>query len=575
MTTITVEQIVGAVTTKLGIQSESPLQAAPWDVVLQDHALVQQISTELYALLEQVLFYEGGKHLKATKPIFQQYLRQSIHYQLGLLDADELTDDDVGTLKINYQQFRDSYLKEDRSGRIRRVEAAVRKAIDVRDSGPNEGKVSGAVTVPLARRPVGEAGAESASPIGSIPDEEPRDELPPAKPSWEYRPLPVGLDPHEEFDARQAPGTPGYTIIGARARGKKHKHEGTHCDDWFEFTTVGEWNLIAVSDGAGSRKFSRVGAKAACQAAVRTMAGLLKNVSITIGSRTELPEFFARKPNGSFEATEVESVQHALHGGMEAAYAAVEAEYRTRSSGSQALDYIAELARDIELADLSCTLLLAAHSSFKHKNKDYSLVLACQIGDGMTAAVFDGGTTSVLGIADSGAFSGETEFLTSKGKPELEALRSRTHVSVGPLNALMVMTDGVADDYFPNETEAARLFADLMLVGIVPGPKRPRLVGPDLKLVERAEAVDYVDRVPTVSEAPAELPIASTQKLAEGLKITVADLVAKPGVLSALARPISDATPPQERLRQWIDAYQVRGSFDDRTLVVLYREELG
>jgi hypothetical protein len=29
-----------------------------------------------------------------------------------------------------------------------------------------------------------------------------------------------------------------------------------------------------------------------------------------------------------------------------------------------------------------------------------------------------------------------------------------------------------------------------------------------------------------------------------------------------------------DRLRLWLDAYHVRGSFDDRTLVALHREEL-
>ena len=38
-------------------------------------------------------------------------------------------------------------------------------------------------------------------------------------------------------------------------------------------------------------------------------------------------------------------------------------------------------------------------------------------------------------------------------------------------------------------------------------------------------------------------------------------------------RPAGAASPKHaERLRLWLDAYQVRGSFDDRTLVVLHHE---
>ena len=37
--------------------------------------------------------------------------------------------------------------------------------------------------------------------------------------------------------------------------------------------------------------------------------------------------------------------------------------------------------------------------------------------------------------------------------------------------------------------------------------------------------------------------------------------------------PLTATCPkPADRLRLWLDAYQVRGSFDDRTLVVLHHE---
>jgi len=57
----------------------------------------------------------------------------------------------------------------------------------------------------------------------------------------------------------------------------------------------------------------------------------------------------------------------------------------------------------------------------------------------------------------------------------------------------------------------------------------------------------------------------------------VEELAAAPNLLMAGAR----ATPLRERfkgtaaadlLRIWLDSYHVRGSFDDRTLVVLHRE---
>src|SRR5262249_28969779 len=59
----------------------------------------------------------------------------------------------------------------------------------------------------------------------------------PAASGWKYLPPPAGEpDAHEESAARLATSPEGWPLLGARVRGKKHKHEGTHCDDWFEFT---------------------------------------------------------------------------------------------------------------------------------------------------------------------------------------------------------------------------------------------------------------------------------------------------------------------------------------------------
>ena len=59
-----------------------------------------------------------------------------------------------------------------------------------------------------------------------------------------------------------------FQVIAARVRGKKHKHDGSNCDDWFDTKNVDGIFLSAVSDGAGSKKFSRIGLRAACKGAV-------------------------------------------------------------------------------------------------------------------------------------------------------------------------------------------------------------------------------------------------------------------------------------------------------------------
>ena len=95
----------------------------------------------------------------------------------------------------------------------------------------------------------------------------------PVSPQWLYKPVPANEpDVHEEFACEAIVSPEGHPILAARVRGKKHKHEGTNCDDWYEVKNSGCWTIIAVADGAGSKKFSRVGARVSCQEAVRVLA---------------------------------------------------------------------------------------------------------------------------------------------------------------------------------------------------------------------------------------------------------------------------------------------------------------
>ena len=85
---------------------------------------------------------------------------------------------------------------------------------------------------------------------------------------WKYLPIPTD-EPEPAPEYLQCDTTlPGGRVIAARVRGKKHKHEGTNCDDWFEIANVDDVTFIAVSDGAGSKKFSRIGARESCKASV-------------------------------------------------------------------------------------------------------------------------------------------------------------------------------------------------------------------------------------------------------------------------------------------------------------------
>lgn len=410
----------------------------------------------------------------------------------------------------------------------------------------------------------------------------------PAVAQWKYLPLPNDEpDKHDEYYFKSGKSPDGLKLIGARVRGKMHKHNGTNCDDWFEFAVSGAWTIIAVSDGAGSKKFSRVGAKISCQAAVYDLAEKLKAIEIKARETKEaLQADLGQEADWAFIGKDIDSAQNALHEAMKVAYDAVN---KKAEECDKLKDYYKALGnRDIDIKDFSATLLLAVHTTIKVGENQYSLVLTCQVGDGILAAISKEGTLKLLGKPDSGQFAGQTEFLTSKKKLDRENLIKKTFVFPGNLKALMVMTDGVADDYFPNDPRILDLYGDLVLnqvIGIrkpddseISGKLRPTNLG-SLTGVQDAKQKFQVTQQAITPDGTKDVKISYVDAYAKELGVSPQNVVASSALLwaGATGEPMCDECkdkPPEEKLRIWLDSYYHRGSFDDRTLVVLYREEV-
>ncbi len=402
---------------------------------------------------------------------------------------------------------------------------------------------------------------------------------PPPPVGWQCKPIPDAPEPYPEFAALPLADAPaGFRGFGANVRGKKHKHDGTNCDDAFAFARAGDWTVVAVADGAGSKKLSRLGARAAVAAALATLTGDLAGHALT--ERTTSAEWLAalgRERDGSdFAAADVQAVAASLHQSMRDALTALErvaAELQGRD------DIAAFLSRPAEVADLSCTLLLAVTRAIVADGKPYHLVVGCQVGDGLIGTVSRAGSVTQVGAADSGGHAGETDFLTSSGKTEPAFLAKKTAAALTDLQALLVMTDGVADDYFPAGDHLARLWGDLVVNGV------PDLEAPTADAVANAlsgspltaeEAAGFAYEVGTEVVAPDPRPMAylrSCETFAQRLDTTAAELVKRPAALWAGRKPL-EAPTAEARLKLWLDSYHVRGSFDDRTLVVLHREDL-
>ena len=262
-----------------------------------------------------------------------------------------------------------------------------------------------------------------------------------------------------------------WSISVASLRGKSHAHEGKHRDDSFSCETQNGWSIIAVADGAGSCRLSRVGAKIACQTATAYLKQCLNSDFCLNGDDGASIEFSI--PNEE----DLLLIRHFLISAINDAITTISKEAKSRQ---------------INKDELSTTLLLAIHHEWGNK----SLVASIQVGDGAIALWHGGKNISIMGTADSGSYGGETKFITSNSLDK--ELSTRVFFAIKPdVDAIVLMTDGVSDDFFPYDKFMPGMFEEIIC----------KLIGTE---------------------------------------------------------------NPEAALLEWL-AYERRGSFDDRTIAVLYR----
>jgi hypothetical protein len=387
---------------------------------------------------------------------------------------------------------------------------------------------------------------------------------------WKY--LPVPEDQPEPYP-ETIQGTvdfPGSRIIAARVRGKMHKHEGTNCDDWYELAHLDRITFAAVSDGAGSRMFSRIGARESCKAAV---GALVKGFEELFADNPDVKEDVTLPLEDSRCMDACGKLAGIVQQSVVKAYEAVESAFEERRNDPA---YRKALGREPEFRDFSGTLLIAVLIPVCRETKEH-LVITCQIGDGMIAILNSkgdfAGSVKLMGVPDSGEYSGQTEFLTSEKMKKIETLQCRTMISRTIVDTVMLMSDGVADDYFPNETQIRRLYFDLIVNGILDRETD------DIAISEiPREQMNLFKRVPDpmvypwVNDRSVMVPIQYTSRIMEATGLSLEDLW-KDRTILALARhelvKADKCADPGERLRTWLDNYVERGSFDDRTLVIV------
>ncbi len=402
-------------------------------------------------------------------------------------------------------------------------------------------------------------------------------------------------------------GKSGY-FVAAAVRGRGHKQDAVFCDDSFDFLEVAGWRVVIVSDGAGSAPFSRVGSDLACKSARASLeSGLvladlsahhLDEANLGVIQQTpELDPFLARACEAMAKAflAAHQSIQSWVSQQNEAAHEKssvrlwVDNKYRGTEKEQARLDPEKnDLPLRVLEKDCHCTLLIVAYSTVLLKKSDgtqreMGLSLSSAVGDGMTV-VFRRTNVSnnVLPLMspDIGEFSGQTQFIDgfTTSAESFKARRRLLFVGAhSDIIAVAAMTDGVADDYYGGKKGMERLYCDLILNGVLPS----RLgvdgleQGKECKNSPSGSVLEILVEPRGEGVGPRTQPVKYADRYLACLGLTETSLLSDPLLLHGLATADPNTMPENatpkaeaERLRIWLDAYTVQGSFDDRTLVM-------
>lgn len=383
-------------------------------------------------------------------------------------------------------------------------------------------------------------------------------------PLWKYKQIPYNEpSPSKEYETRYI-NNEEYSILGASVRGKKHKHEGSNCDDIFKFDCVDDWVIIVVSDGAGSKKLSRIGAKVSCETVVTAMKNgyeKLKNDSLDLIANLGQPS------ESQIFLNSCRSIANVIQKAVMEGILAVENNYRVCKKNE---NYIQYLGREVQYTDFAATLLAAAIIPVFVGCEKQHLIVSIQIGDGAIIILNESekakNAIKIMGKADEGNFAGETEFLTSNGMKNIETLMNRTQITRKKFSHFMIMTDGVSDDYFPIGIHGLKLYIDLILNGILDNSE----IENKNKQYSIPEPICYQ----WVNDMNVKVSLQYSEVIMKALKMELTEMWDNKydicaNYIESYKQMISIIDNKEEMLKMWLDNYTIRGSFDDRTLVIL------
>ncbi len=262
---------------------------------------------------------------------------------------------------------------------------------------------------------------------------------PDPKSLWKNKPSETSDPFWKEDDVAIAAPLGDKHIVAASKRGRSHANTGAFRDDdyAFEHEAASGWNVVAVSDGAGSARYARQGSRIACATVVRYLGA--KAAAGDFAAFDELLDDYTGTTDTDTQKKISQQVYQVLGGAARQAYKDIETFAREQSA---------------EIRDFHATLIFAL---FKKYKSGYA-VLTFGVGDCPIGLITkDRSAVHLMNKLDVGEFGGGTRFITM---PEIfgDQLAGRFGFKfVDDFSCLLLMTDGIYDPKFEVEANLEKI----------------------------------------------------------------------------------------------------------------------
>jgi len=314
--------------------------------------------------------------------------------------------------------------------------------------------------------------------------------------------------PNTDRDACVIPLKTPITVLAASRRGRSHEHVGAFRDDYFTLKPASDpygWHVFAVADGAGSARFSREGAKLACETLTAELSRNLNerqtfetinDALLTEINRAHKVGVLATDYLQDASVLDKTQLSTAFHQAVFQAYEAINQEAKRFNASCGTLD------KKVSMSDFSTTALCVAMRRFKGQDGFETddvkyrppiwTIVSYWIGDGALAIYRPNDKDSVLllGNPDGGEFAGQTQFLTTKEEIASEPIRNRLRLTfVRKFRGVLMATDGISDPFFPSDSSLKKFELWRQFWRQTLPEKFPGVLDKSKKYDERAEAL--------------------------------------------------------------------------------------